>query len=160
MITWRPICPPSSNLYGGWLLTAYCDTSINPKVIRLRRYNSDSVDLLFINVRRKSDRCLNVEHLTRDATNIRVECIDNAQDKRMIREWLCGKWDCSREQQALVDEELSKKADPIHVGFKAVAWSNLSRMARQRYQMVGMGRHGHSDRRLSRTLAVERCRQL
>lgn len=89
-----------------------------PSLFTSARHHADSIDLLFINVLRKSDRCLDVRHLVKGASNIRVECIDDAEDKRLIREYFCGKWDCSREQSALVDEELRKIADPIHVQFK------------------------------------------
>jgi hypothetical protein len=89
-----------------------------PSLFTSARYNADSVDLLFINVLRRGDQCLDVRYLVKGATNIRVECIDDNEDKRMIREYFCGKWDCSREQVALVDEELKSRADPIHVIFK------------------------------------------
>lgn len=89
-----------------------------PAFFQSARYNADSVDLLFINVLRRGDKCLDVDRLVRGASNIRVECIEDAEDKAMIRNYFCGKWDCTREQKALVDETLRDIQDPIHVQFK------------------------------------------
>lgn len=94
-------------------------SSYLPSLFRSARYNADAVDLLFINVLRHGSTCLEVSSFVEDASNIRVECITDQEDKVLIRDYFCqGAWQCTPEQVAEVDKHLKERVDPIHVEFK------------------------------------------
>lgn len=89
-----------------------------PSMFRSARNQADAVDLLWINVKRKSDQCLDVSPYVKGATNIKTVCITDAENKAMIRDYFCKGWKCTPEQVALVDAHLKDRRDGIHVEFK------------------------------------------
>lgn len=89
-----------------------------PPMLKSARNNADAVDLLWINVLRHSEECLDISGIVEGASNINTLCITDHENKRMIRDYFCGKWECSAEQVAHVDAHLTRREDKIHVEFK------------------------------------------
>ena len=73
---------------------------------------------MWINVKRKKQECLDVTTHIAGATNIKTVCITDKENKHLIRQYFCSKWDCTLDQAAMVDSQLNKIQDNIHVQYK------------------------------------------
>jgi hypothetical protein len=91
-----------------------------PSLFTSAAKQADAVDLLWINVQKSKDACLDVSPWTSNATNIHAYCITNLEKKAMIADYFCSRWNCTDQQRKNVVEKhlLKERWDGINVDFK------------------------------------------